>query len=127
MNKNVRIEYPNLPKRAGRIDSKIIDVKHVSLISQWIKTQHQEKTKKLSYRYNLLIRGSQHGFEITDFRDSCKNKASTLILLKLQGLDLIIGGYNPIPWMTEEKSNRSVKNSFIFTFNDREGNPTEVG
>ncbi|RHZ84852.1 hypothetical protein Glove_74g245 [Diversispora epigaea] len=129
MNNRFRTEYSNLPKRAGRIDSKIIDVKHVSLISQWIKTQYQEKTKTkpLAYRYNLLIRGSQHGFEINDFRDSCKNKSSTLILLKLQGSDLIIGGYNPIPWLTEEKLNVSVKNSFIFTFNDRDGNPTEVG
>ncbi|CAG8480175.1 5037_t:CDS:2 [Diversispora eburnea] len=127
MNKNVRVGYPKLPKRAGRIDSKIIDVKHVSLISQWIKTQHQEERKTLTYRYSLLIRGSQHGFEKNDFLDSCKNKSSTLILLKPQGSDLIIGGYNPIPWKTEENSNLIAKNSFIFTFSDREGNPTEVG
>ncbi|CAG8619051.1 13620_t:CDS:2, partial [Acaulospora morrowiae] len=125
--------------------AKILPVKlyqdlHTSLISQWIKDQNEKSTwqwfaskkevntekKTIQYRYNLLIRGSQNGFSKSDFLKAYLYKGPAITLVRLEGTDLIIGGYNPTPWTPSEKPDPRTRKSFIFAFDNIRGNPVEV-
>ncbi|CAG8444302.1 15333_t:CDS:10 [Acaulospora colombiana] len=135
VNPDRKPESFNLPKRVGKIESNLISIKHVSLISQWIKDQQASSlwqkvrpTKKTAqYRYNLLTRGSQGGFSRADFLEACQHKGPTIILIRLEGSDLIVGGYNPTPWVTSLKPNARARKSFIFAFDNDRDDPKEVG
>jgi len=47
--------------------------------------------------YNLLYRGSEHGFRASYFHAMCDNKGKSLSIVKTdQGI--VFGGYTNIPW-----------------------------
>ncbi|CAG8738358.1 8308_t:CDS:2, partial [Acaulospora morrowiae] len=141
VNQNERPRSLDLPRRVGKIESDLISFKHASLISQWVKDQNEKsiwqwfaskkevnaEKKTVQYRYNLLIRGSQNGFSKSDFLEACQYKGPTITLVRLEGSDLIIGGYNPTPWAPSEKPNPRTRKSFIFAFDNVRGDPVEVG
>ncbi|CAG8445547.1 8026_t:CDS:2, partial [Acaulospora morrowiae] len=141
VNKNERPRFLDLPRRVGKIESNLIPFKYASLISQWVEDQNEKSTwqwfaskkevntekKTIQYRYNLLIRGSQNGFSKSDFLKAYLYKGPTITLVRLEGTDLIIGGYNPTPWTPSEKPDPRTRKSFIFAFDNVHGNPVEVG
>ncbi|PKC69101.1 hypothetical protein RhiirA1_456404 [Rhizophagus irregularis] len=105
------------------IDSKIITIKHVELISKWI--DRLEITDKLEnlYKFKLILRGSRDGFMAEQFHEICDNQSSTVTIIKVQESNEILGGYNPIEWKNENKNldNYGItEDSFIFSFMNKE-------
>ncbi|CAG8658884.1 18879_t:CDS:2, partial [Acaulospora morrowiae] len=127
--------FLNSPKRIRKLQSKLVSTKHTNLISQWIRVQgtgfisQQTKyhTSKIQHNYNLLIRGSRDGFGKSDFQRACQNKGPTIALFKLEGLDSIVGGYNPFSWSTSNKHSAHMQRSFIFAFDNDHDNSIETG
>ncbi|CAG8484200.1 3842_t:CDS:2, partial [Scutellospora calospora] len=69
------------------------------------------------YKFKLLIRGSQHGFNDKIFHKRCDNKGPTIIVIKLRGVEgVTIGGYNPSKWQSPWiKKFEKCHHSFIFS------------
>ena len=115
-----------LSPRNGNLDSKIINVKIVSLISKWIDKVEIEsrfscrKELYLPYEFKLLLRGSRDGFTPDKFHSLCDNKPKTVTFIKVKETDEILGGYNPIVWMPPPSAFSTYysicNNSFIFSF-----------
>ncbi|CAG8758772.1 3558_t:CDS:2, partial [Acaulospora morrowiae] len=134
VNPNESLQFRNFPKRVGKLESNLISIKHMNLISQWIKTQHNfilQQTKrsdrKMQYHYNLLIRGSRDGFSKSDFQRACQYMGPTIMIVKLEKSDVIIGGYNPLPWSTSNKNSIHARKSFIFAFDNDYNDPVMAG
>ncbi|CAB4420107.1 unnamed protein product [Rhizophagus irregularis] len=111
-----------LPPRKSQyiFDSSIFKRTHFNLISYWIDNGQELLPNPLEdgqYELNLLIRGSEDGFEPKDFHLKCFNKGATIVIIKLKNLDKIIGGYNPIKWSGSNKYLKTNK-SFIFSFSN---------
>jgi hypothetical protein len=99
------------------VDSKIITYQHAELILKWI--NRLEITDKLTtnYKFKLLFRGSRDGFTSGKLHEICDGEFHTVTIVKVNGSNEILGGYNPIEW----KSYRfygTTKDSFIFSFNN---------
>ncbi|RIA92249.1 hypothetical protein C1645_820933 [Glomus cerebriforme] len=103
------------PSKKLKIDSKIITIQHVELISKWIDKLEFKDNIKNSYEFKLIFRGSRDGFTPKNFHDICDNQSHTISIIKVRDSNEILGGYNPIIW----KSGNSygiTDDSFIFSF-----------
>ncbi|CAG8828804.1 44909_t:CDS:1, partial [Gigaspora margarita] len=75
-----------------------------------------DKTSKGShYKFNLLFRSSLDGLSSQTFHRKCDNKGATITIVKIGNSDLLIGGYNPLDWNSENIM-RITTDSFIFAF-----------
>ncbi|CAG8481381.1 14305_t:CDS:2 [Acaulospora colombiana] len=106
------------------IDSKIIKLKHASLISHWIDLEEDKKRvyrESPSHEFKLLLRGSRDGFSARKFHELCDHKGRTIVVMKVAGTGKIVGGYNPVSWRSGFFG-RWIKtnDSFIFSFDDNE-------
>ncbi|RGB38580.1 hypothetical protein C1646_755546 [Rhizophagus diaphanus] len=108
--------------KSKNIDSNIITIKHVEIISKWINIL--EITDKLvsSYEFKLLYRDSEDSGELVSerikkFHEVCDNHSQTVTIFKVKDRNEIIGGYNPIEWKSDF-SYGITKDSFIFSFNN---------
>ncbi len=110
-----------LPPRSGKLDSKIININVISLISKRIDKVDinsefaYKRELYLPYEYKLLLRGSQDGFTPQSFHSLCDDKPKTVTFIKVKGTEEILGGYNPIIWETSKEWG-ICKDSFIFSF-----------
>jgi hypothetical protein len=97
-----------LPPRV-QFDSNIIKATDAALIASWIdkKRGTPYNFKDLPIKFNLIYRASRNGFEIDKFHKYCDNKGPTIVIIKVQTTNEIIGGYNPLEW-------RHVKDERIF-------------
>ncbi|RGB27059.1 hypothetical protein C1646_400503 [Rhizophagus diaphanus] len=118
------ISLPRNIEIDGIIDSKIVNLNIVSVISRWIdkvdvncKFSHLRELY-LPYKFQLLIRGSRDGFSPREFHNLCDNKHNTVTFIKVKDSEEILGGYNPLKW---ESSNTWGKTnvSFIFSFKNK--------
>ena len=62
-----------------------------------------------------MLRGSRDGFTPKKFHELCDDKPHTVTFIKVKGAEEIIGGYNPITWLSSRKWHKT-KDSFIFSF-----------
>ncbi|GES83730.1 carbohydrate-binding module family 13 protein [Rhizophagus clarus] len=108
--------------RLKGIDSKIITIQHVELISKWIDRLEITDELKNSYEFKLIFRGSRDGFTAEQFHEICDNQSRTVTVFKVKGSDEILGGYNPIEWKNDYYlgSYGKTKDSFIFSFMSKE-------
>ncbi|PKC61376.1 hypothetical protein RhiirA1_466654 [Rhizophagus irregularis] len=72
------------------------------MILKWI--DRLEITDKLtsSYEYKLLFRGTRDGFTQNKFHEICDGISRTITIIKVEGSNEILGGFNPIEWMSDE-------------------------
>jgi hypothetical protein len=119
------IPLPRNIKIDGIIDSKIINLNIVSIISRWIdkvdvnyKFSHLRELY-LPYKFQLLLRGTRDGFTPKKFHTLCDGKHNTITFIKVKDSEEILGGYNPLKW---ESSNSWGKTqySFIFSFKNKD-------
>ncbi|EXX60983.1 uncharacterized protein OCT59_029408 [Rhizophagus irregularis] len=107
------------------IESKIININIISIISRWIdRVDFNSKFSYLRelylpYKFNLLLRGSQVGFTPEKFHKLCDNKSNTITFIKVRGTGEILGGYNPSIWKTSGGWGQSL-DSFIFSFKSKD-------
>ncbi|GBB96936.1 hypothetical protein RclHR1_02880002 [Rhizophagus clarus] len=108
----------------GIIDSKIVNLNIVSLISRWIdKIDIKSKFAYLRelylpYKFQLLLRGSRDGFTPKKFHELCNDKLYTVTFIKIKETEEIIGGYNPLEWKSSSDYIKT-KDSFIFSFKNK--------
>ncbi|CAB4376298.1 unnamed protein product [Rhizophagus irregularis] len=107
-----------LPRRF--VDSTIISRKHVAIFANRIAKRDRGKYKncKVSYKFNLLFRASKDGNTAESFHAKCDNKGATLVVVKLNDSERLVGGYNPLFW-DSSNSGKNTKDSFIFTFENK--------
>ncbi|RIB14774.1 hypothetical protein C2G38_2143888 [Gigaspora rosea] len=77
--------------------SSVINDEHFAEISSWI-DRHPSKydITEIPYKFNLLLRGSRDGFTFETFHRLCDN--ITLVVIKVNGTNEILGAYNPLVW-----------------------------
>jgi hypothetical protein len=104
-----------LPPRSARVDSVLISSQHAALFNCWIDGENHKQAlyHKPRYRFKLLFRGTRDGFTPSNFRRKCNNAGATIVLVKLELTEEIIGGYNPIGW-SNRADYATTENSFIF-------------
>ncbi|GBB89327.1 hypothetical protein RclHR1_00160043 [Rhizophagus clarus] len=102
-----------LPSRSiCKLNTIIINSKYLTLFTDWI---NKNALEKVSYKFNLILRGSRDGFDPKTFHKKCDYKGATIVIAIIKGLNQIIGGYNPLDW-SGNHGHKSSSNSFIFSF-----------
>ncbi|UZO09153.1 uncharacterized protein OCT59_029390 [Rhizophagus irregularis] len=121
---NINIPLPRNLKINGIIDSNIVNLNIVSIVSRWIdkvdinnKLAHLRELY-LPYKFNLLLRGSRDGFSPYKFHELCDDKPNTVTFIKVKGTEEILGGYNPSIWKSSSGLSQSC--SFIFSFKNKD-------
>ncbi|CAB4431883.1 unnamed protein product [Rhizophagus irregularis] len=126
---NDDILLPRYRNIDGIIDSKIVNLNIVSLISRWIdKLDIKSKFAYarefyLPYRFRLLLRGSRDGYTPKRFHELCDNIPHTVTFIRVSGTGEILGGYNPLIWRysnTFDGEFGKTKDSFIFSFKSKD-------
>ncbi|EXX67240.1 hypothetical protein RirG_116190 [Rhizophagus irregularis DAOM 197198w] len=121
---NESILPPRNIKFNGIIDSKIINLNIVSVLSRWIdKTDVNYNFSHLRelyfpYKFELLLRGSRDGFTPKKFHELCDDKPNTITIIKIKGTEEILGGYNPLKWESHGGWIKTM-DSFIFSFDSK--------
>ncbi|GBC03094.1 hypothetical protein RclHR1_00050002 [Rhizophagus clarus] len=112
---NVDIQRPRKPKFV--YDSSIVDNNHFAIFSSWIEKRNQfhYSVKGIPYNFNLLYRASRDGNTAADFHTKCDNKGATIVIVKISNSNQIVGGYNPLFWVSNNTFRPSC-DSFIFSF-----------
>jgi hypothetical protein len=103
-----------------KLDSTIIESKHVPLFASWIDRRDSSRyynENDIPYEFKLLYRSSKDGSNNQSFHRNCDNKGATICVAKIQGSTQLIGGYNPLDW-GGNCGWKSTTNSFIFNFTD---------
>ncbi|CAB4444229.1 unnamed protein product [Rhizophagus irregularis] len=117
---------PRYRSNDGIIDSTIINLNIISLISRWIDNDVKNKFASirdlyLPYEVKLLLRGTRDGFTPKKFHELCDNILSTVTFIKIKGSEEIIGGYNPLKWKSYNDDEwGETKDSFIFSFKNKD-------
>ncbi|GBC27036.2 carbohydrate-binding module family 13 protein [Rhizophagus irregularis DAOM 181602=DAOM 197198] len=101
------------------IDSNIITIQHAELISKWIDRLDITNELKNSYEFKLILRGSRDGFTPEKFHENCDSRSCTITVIKVEGSEEILGGFNPIEWKSDD-SYGNTKDSFIFSFKNND-------
>jgi hypothetical protein len=121
---NDNILLPRNIRSDGIIDSKIVELNIVSIISRWIDKVDVNcnfsrlRELYLPYKFELLLRGSRDGYTPRKFHDLCDDKPYTITFIKVKGTEEILGGYNPLKWLSSS-GHVSTKGSFIFSFKNK--------
>ncbi|CAI2187428.1 19495_t:CDS:1, partial [Funneliformis geosporum] len=106
------------PNLKFKLDSNLIDSEYIPLFASWIDkkgTSHYNR-KSTPYKFKLLYRSDQNGFNATEFHKSCDDKGATIWITKIQDSTQLIGGYNPLDW--NGNIAKVSKDSFLFNFTD---------
>ncbi|CAG8531661.1 4982_t:CDS:1 [Funneliformis mosseae] len=103
-----------------KIESSIITFQQAELIIKWIEKLEVTDEIIASYEFKLLAR--ERGV-ITGptFHECCDDKFPTISIVKVEGNNEILGGYNPIAWSSGIFSSYDrTRESFIFSFKDND-------
>ena len=91
----------SLPSRSSfntsKIDSVLINAKHLALFAGWI-DKKDEALKKVPYKFDLIFHASRDGYTAAVFHEKCNNQGATIVIVKIKGTNQIVGGYNPLDW-----------------------------
>jgi hypothetical protein len=104
-----------------RIESKLIKIKPVNIISGWIERKNGKNLSlNKKYKFDLLYRSSRDGINTNTFRTQCNNQGPCLVLVKHQQSAKIYGGYNPLQFTGGNHQYYQTTESFIFSFENSE-------
>ncbi len=114
--------------RKMQIESKIVKPKLVPMIINWIEGKNEKDYLfEKKYKFELLYRSSQDGFDTRTLHSKCSEKGPCLILVKSPSTK-VYGGYNsdrfPYFHLSSFSSNphwHNTNENFIFSFeNDKD-------
>ncbi|RIB27887.1 hypothetical protein C2G38_1662692 [Gigaspora rosea] len=119
--KKVTAQLP--PRNVITLSSSIITLQHAAEISSWI-DRHSTiyDTTEIPYEFKLLLRGSRDGFESEVFHKLCDNIPGTVVVVKINSTNEILGGYNPLIWKV---GSGFVVTIYSFIFSLKNGNFNE--
>ncbi|RIB27888.1 hypothetical protein C2G38_2159382 [Gigaspora rosea] len=93
-------------------------------ISSWIDRRSAiYNDTEIPYEFKLLLRGSRDGFTGETFHRLCDN---ILVVVKVNGTDEILGGYNPLSWISSVQY-ATTADSFIFSLKNGNLNESILG
>ncbi|CAB4378187.1 unnamed protein product [Rhizophagus irregularis] len=117
-----------LPPRTGysfeirKIESNIIKPIIAKLIVNWIGNDQL-------YKFKLIYRGSRDGISNNSFREKCKGRVASLVLIKVKETNKVFGGYSSIGFCSLGNDFtvnvngfrfHNSSNNFIFSFENSE-------
>ncbi|RIA83420.1 hypothetical protein C1645_786408 [Glomus cerebriforme] len=122
----------------GLKNSNLINHVHAAHFIKWIGSLHNqeldEKPIKTAcrYKFDLIYSLSKDGF--WNFAEKCNQQGPTLAIAKIAGQRCLVGGFNPYGLFTDKNDKKSiqvqdgfsVKENFIFFFDNRENIPRYV-
>ncbi|CAG8467104.1 7793_t:CDS:1 [Scutellospora calospora] len=96
--------------------STIIPDEQIAEIASWIDNRSSPyDTSNNPYEFQLILRGSRDGFNYKTFWDLCDKQSHTVVILRINESNEILGGYNPLEWDKKKYRGWSKTNdSFIF-------------
>ncbi|EXX57222.1 hypothetical protein RirG_209140 [Rhizophagus irregularis DAOM 197198w] len=120
MAQNKQLNEDKGPPRQSKckIDSVIINQKHIEIFANWI-YRKVKVSEYIPYNFHLLYRASRDGNMHEAFHEKCDNKGAPLVIVKITNSNQIVGGYNPLSWDTSNTW-KSTYDSFIFSFTNRD-------
>ena len=65
-----------------------------------------------------MYRASRDGNTAAAFHEKCDNKGATVVVVRIQNSEQIVGGYNPLSWDSNSDW-KSTNDSFIFSLTNR--------
>ena len=74
--------------------------------------------------WELIYRGSLHGFGSKDFHSNCDKSSKTLTIVKTTN-DYVFGGYTEAQW-DSSNSNKPDSNAFIYSFINSDNTPVKI-
>ncbi|RIB16570.1 hypothetical protein C2G38_2189611 [Gigaspora rosea] len=87
-----------------------------SEISSWIdRNSSTYDIRCIPYEFKLLLRGSKDGFDFESFDALCVDIPGTVIVMKVNKTNEILGGYNPLVWPSDNDECLETPDSFIFS------------
>ncbi|RIB04225.1 hypothetical protein C2G38_2222944 [Gigaspora rosea] len=90
---------PRLKPTFDPLPSKVINENNAAEIASWIdKKTEMYSVKNNPYKFKMLLRGTRDGFTLQSFWNLCDKQSNTVVVIKVNGTDEILGGYNPIQW-----------------------------
>ncbi|CAG8541383.1 9306_t:CDS:2 [Acaulospora morrowiae] len=109
-------------KRLQEYYSTLLKYSDIRQIDSWINGNDTAQTSlvPITHKYNLICRGSRDGFTADNFHRICDDKGPTVIVIKTNKNDQIIGGYSLASWHSRGRSESGV-GCFIFSLGDRNG------
>ncbi|GBC45902.1 uncharacterized protein OCT59_005466 [Rhizophagus irregularis] len=104
------------PQRPLPFESTILQQHHIAKLANWIDRKEGDNLYTyftMPYNFKLLVRGSRDGFGSGTFHDKCDSKGASIVVMRIRGTNEILGGYNPVHWMTGN-GHLTTEDSFIF-------------
>ncbi|GBB93831.1 hypothetical protein RclHR1_02240003 [Rhizophagus clarus] len=88
------------------LESKIINAKDAAFIASWVNKKQGEPYhfNNLPYEFKLIYRAGREGSNVNNFHDCCDNKGPTVVVIKVQDTNEIIGGYNQLDWRSAKST-----------------------
>ena len=71
-------------------------------------------------RYELLLRGSDHGLSLKAFNDRCKEKGANIVIVASNEYERIFGGYTSISWKKGNPGYQKDEHAFMFYLSQKE-------
>jgi len=107
------------PNWKFKLDSTLINSKHIPLFSSWIEKKDSSyyNNKNIPYEFNLLYRSSRDGFNNASSHRNCDNKGATVWIARAQGSKQLIGGYSPLDWNGDGVW-KTTADSFLFSLDE---------
>ncbi|CAI2177457.1 5793_t:CDS:2 [Funneliformis geosporum] len=69
----------------------------------------------MPYDFKLIYRATKDDMSQAAFHQNCDNKGATVVIVKINDSEQIVGGYNPFVWDLTSGWRRTY-DSFIFLF-----------
>ncbi|RIB14986.1 hypothetical protein C2G38_1610459 [Gigaspora rosea] len=96
--------------------STIINKEHAAEIATWVdKKAEAYSVTNNPYEFKLLLRGTRDGFTKESFWNLCDKQVNTIVVVKVNDTDEILGGYNPVGWDKSINNWVYCNDSFIFS------------
>ena len=93
------------------IDSKILTTTEENMLLQLMEEQIDAK-----WNWQLIYRGTEHGFEKEDFYEHCEDKANSVVIIHNQ-YNQVFGGYTSLPWKyNKEDTTKYATDETLTTF-----------
>ncbi|RHZ71572.1 hypothetical protein Glove_256g119 [Diversispora epigaea] len=97
------------------LSSNIITNEHALEISSWIDKKETPYIENNPYEFKLLVRGSRDGFDVKTIYDICDKVPNTVFILRVEGTEEILGGFNPLELDNSNNQWKKSKHSFVFS------------
>jgi hypothetical protein len=76
-------------------------------------------------KWNLIYKGSQHGFRASDFLSRCNNKANTLTILRAETTGFVFGRFTSAAWSSFFEWKNYV-NAFLFSLTNKDNRSVKM-